>query len=108
MSLIIRNPDGSGEGNPRPERGELEGAGHCRRSIMSVIRAKCQDCSAGNLAEVRRCTAVGCALWPYRMGHNPFRAPSTGRPRAENFALKCSDPDDDMASREQPSDAEGA
>jgi hypothetical protein len=35
-------------------------------------RAKCLDCSGGNDAEVRKCTAVGCALWPLRMGLNPF------------------------------------
>jgi len=23
-------------------------------------------------AEIRRCTSIGCALWPYRLGKNPF------------------------------------
>jgi hypothetical protein len=39
---------------------------------IRAIRAKCLDCCGGNAAEVRKCTAVGCALWPFRMGHNPF------------------------------------
>jgi hypothetical protein len=39
---------------------------------IRAIRAKCLDCSGGNAAEVRKCTAVGCALWPFRMSHNPF------------------------------------
>jgi hypothetical protein len=76
--LIIRNTDGSTEGNPDPARTDLEAIGHERRPIMSVIRAKCLDCSSGQPSEIRRCTAVKCALWPYRMGSNPFRAPRTG------------------------------
>src|SRR5260370_37092818 len=32
-------------------------------------------CSGGSESEARKCTAIGCALWPYRMGWNPFRAP---------------------------------
>jgi hypothetical protein len=42
---------------------------------LRVIRAKCLDCSAGMESEVRKCTAIGCALWPYRMATNPFRTP---------------------------------
>jgi hypothetical protein len=37
-----------------------------------AIRAKCIDCCGGQLSEVRKCVAVNCALWPYRMGVNPF------------------------------------
>ena len=40
-----------------------------------MIRTKCLDCSAGVESEIRKCTAIGCALWPYRMATNPFRAP---------------------------------
>jgi hypothetical protein len=40
-----------------------------------VIRAKCIDCSGGSESEARKCTAIGCALWPYRMASNPFRVP---------------------------------
>jgi hypothetical protein len=43
--------------------------------LLRVIRAKCLDCSAGVESEIRKCTAIGCALWPYRMATNPFRAP---------------------------------
>ena len=39
---------------------------------MKAIRAYCLDC-AGRPAEVRKCVAVDCALWPFRMGTNPFR-----------------------------------
>jgi hypothetical protein len=40
---------------------------------LGAIREKCVDCCCGNAAEVRKCVAVDCALWPYRMGTNPFR-----------------------------------
>lgn len=38
---------------------------------MRAIRAKCVDCCGGNAAEVRKCVAVDCALWPLRMGTQP-------------------------------------
>lgn len=50
---------------------ELNALGHVKSPILSVIRAKCLDC-AQSLIEVRRCTAVKCPLWPYRMNSNPF------------------------------------
>ena len=34
-----------------------------------AIRLKCLDCCGGNHAEVRRCTAISCPLWRYRMGN---------------------------------------
>lgn len=39
-----------------------------RLTRKQAIREKCIDCSGGNKAEVRRCPATKCALWPYRMG----------------------------------------
>jgi hypothetical protein len=41
-------------------------------SPIRAIRAKCLDCSGGAMSEVRKCVAVRCALWPMRMGTNPF------------------------------------
>jgi hypothetical protein len=38
-----------------------------------AIREKCLDCCCGNAAEVRKCVAIDCPLWPFRMGTNPFR-----------------------------------
>ena len=40
---------------------------------LKAIREKCLDCCCANAAEVRKCVAVDCALWPFRMGANPFR-----------------------------------
>jgi hypothetical protein len=40
---------------------------------LKPIREKCLDCCCGNAAEVRKCVAVDCPLWPFRMCTNPFR-----------------------------------
>ena len=50
--------------------GEL---GHFKKPILSVIRAKCLDCSGGSPNEVRLCQSANCDPWPHRMGSNPFR-----------------------------------
>jgi len=43
-----------------------------KHSPLRAIRAKCLDCSCYNAAEVRKCTVEDCALYPYRMGKNPY------------------------------------
>jgi len=57
---------------------DLRDLGH-PQSPLKAIRAKCVDCSGGSVAEARRCALTHCALWAFRMGHNPFygKAPST-------------------------------
>jgi hypothetical protein len=50
---------------------DLRDLGH-PESPVRAIRAKCVDCSGGNEAEARKCVAVRCSLWPFRMGVNPF------------------------------------
>lgn len=40
---------------------------------LRAIRAKCLDCCGGSEKEVRECQITGCALFAYRMGHNPNR-----------------------------------
>ena len=37
-------------------------------TALKAIRKKCLDCCCGQAAEVRRCTVVGCYLWPLRFG----------------------------------------
>lgn len=54
---------------------ELREMGHKKMPMLKAIREKCMDCCVYQQAEVRKCTAFGCSLWPYRMGTNPF----TGR-----------------------------
>src|SRR5215467_2325985 len=74
--LVVRNPDGSTEGkHPRDADVDVMREIHEPAPLLRVIRAKCLDCSAGVESEIRKCTAIGCALWPYRMATNPFRAP---------------------------------
>ena len=39
-----------------------------RVSRSKAIRLKCIDCCADQIAEVRKCHAVDCPLWRFRMG----------------------------------------
>ena len=41
----------------------------------AIIRAHCLDCCGGSSDEVRKCTALDCPSWPFRIGTNPWRAP---------------------------------
>ena len=55
----------------------LEGfTGEEIRSPGKAIRAKCLECSQGN-TEVTTCVVKDCPLYPFRMGHNPYRTPRT-------------------------------
>jgi hypothetical protein len=45
--------------------------------VLKAIRAKCLDCSGGMPSEVRDCLVRNCALFPFRFGKNPWRAPPT-------------------------------
>lgn len=65
----------------RMSRDELTELGHDARPLLRVIRARCMDCCSEQESEVRKCTAVKCANWPYRMGTNPF-SNRTGNPDA--------------------------
>lgn len=40
---------------------------------LRAIRAKCLDCSCGQIKEVRECPRTICELYPYRLGHDPAR-----------------------------------
>jgi hypothetical protein len=50
---------------------DLRALGH-PESPIKAIRAKCVECSGGSRAEARLCRLTHCALWAFRMGHNPF------------------------------------
>lgn len=39
-----------------------------RVSRSKAIRLKCLDCCCGQPSEVRKCPAVDCPLWRFRMG----------------------------------------
>jgi hypothetical protein len=72
-SFIETRPDGSTAGldTRTLERALLERV-HPPAPLLDVIREKCLDCCCCQPGEVDRCTAVGCSLWPYRLGTNPF------------------------------------
>lgn len=58
---------------------------------MRAIRLKCLDCCCGQTAEVRLCTATGCVLWPFRMGHRPKDEEveeSAGDEKTETFSVE--------------------
>jgi hypothetical protein len=63
--LIGRHP-----GDVSPEKLSLK---FRAQNPLKAMRTKCIDCCCGDTSEVRKCVAVDCALWPYRMGTNPFR-----------------------------------
>jgi hypothetical protein len=52
---------------------DLEAVGHKPMAVLDALRARCLDCCAGSASEVRKCVAVECPSWPFRMGWNPWR-----------------------------------
>ena len=45
------------------------------KSPLQKIKEKCLECSNGSPTEVRECPVTDCALYEYRLGKNPHRAP---------------------------------
>lgn len=72
---LEQHADGTSQGrDPRQMTpADLQACGLERVSRGDAIRTKCLDCCAGSPAEVRRCGAIDCALWSFRMGNDPFR-----------------------------------
>ena len=44
------------------------------KTPIKAIREKCLDCTVGSRKEIRLCTVVQCALYPYRFGKRPTQA----------------------------------
>lgn len=42
-----------------------------KRTPIKAIRAKCLECSCGQVKEVRLCSVKNCPLYEYRNGHRP-------------------------------------
>ena len=72
---VVSDGDAKGQNLGRLPRSiklqELRLLGHPETPIKA-IRAKCIECSGGSMAEARLCHLTHCALWAFRMGHNPF------------------------------------
>lgn len=82
----LRNRDSAKEG-----KAELQIMGFEAVPVLKAIRAKCLDCSGGMASEVRDCLVRNCALYPFRMGTNPWRAPVSDDQREaarKRFAAK--------------------
>jgi hypothetical protein len=61
------------ETTPVEMKAELQAMGHEPGPVLKAIRRKCLDCSGGSAAEVADCLVKNCALYPFRMGKNPWR-----------------------------------
>ncbi len=57
-----------------------------KRNPIRAIRRHCLNCSGGSPIAVEECPSATCALWAFRMGENPYRAPATQKQKAQ--ALK--------------------
>jgi hypothetical protein len=55
----------------------LRALGHQPEPVLRAIRRKCLDCSGGSHAEAADCLLRSCALFPFRFGRNPWRAPAS-------------------------------
>lgn len=64
------------------------------KNPKSAIRAKCVECSGGSLKEVAECRVSKCALYPFRMGENPFHKKTLER-LARGAGEDPSEQDDD-------------
>lgn len=51
------------------------------KTPLKAIRAKCLDCSNGQIGEVRECVIPDCPLYPYRMGMRPKTAEKVAEKR---------------------------
>lgn len=62
------------------------------KTPLKAIRAKCLDCSNGQIVEVRECVIPNCPLWPYRMGMRPKTAEKAAEKRkARNCTTKAAE-----------------
>ena len=59
-----------------------------RKNPVKAIRLKCLDCSGGSSAEVAQCAITTCALYPFRLGRNPFRTVELSEEEREKRAAR--------------------
>jgi hypothetical protein len=59
--------------DPRQVSPEILALYHSEKNPLKALCARCLDCCCRQASEVRKCTAVTCPSWPFRMGANPFR-----------------------------------
>jgi hypothetical protein len=69
------------------EPDELRALGHVPMTPLAALRFRCIDCCGGSAEEVRKCMALTCPAWPFRMGANPWRAPLSEPEKARRREL---------------------
>ena len=71
-----------------------------KSDLLKIIRRKCLDCVCYQPREIELCPTECCALWPYRMGKDPYKTPrqmsdaqkeSLAKARQKAVARKLSD-----------------
>lgn len=89
MRTLMEKRDGLEIGrDPRKvDREELIAAGHKPMNPLKALRARCLDCCCHQESEVRKCTAVTCPSWPFRMGSNPWRKEASEEQRERGRVL---------------------
>jgi hypothetical protein len=53
---------------------------HGEKNPLKALWARCLDCCCDQPGEIRKCVAVECPNWPFRMGTYPFRQKRTLSP----------------------------
>jgi hypothetical protein len=96
----IRGGEQIGRDPREMEVSELNELGHTKAPLLRAIREKCMDCCVGQQSEVRKCTSFRCALWPFRMGKNPF-SERTGNAAALAAARQRSQEDGEDGGQEE-------
>lgn len=69
-----------------------------RRNPIKAIRAHCLECCGGSPSAVADCPSAECALFAFRMGRNPHRAPASEKQKSrarENLRPKTAGGDID-------------
>jgi hypothetical protein len=84
--IEIRDGEQIGRDPREMDAKEIRELGHEGGPLLKAIREKCLDCCVYQQSEVRKCTAVNCALWPYRMRSNPFHGRTGNLANAEVLA----------------------
>lgn len=56
---------------------DLKALGFVPKPLLRAIQAKCLDCSGGFKPDVTNCLVKTCELYPFRLGKNPWRAPTS-------------------------------
>lgn len=60
------------------------------KTPLKAIRAKCLDCSNGQIVEVRECVIPDCPLYPYRMGIRPKTAEKREeKKKTQKYTTEC-------------------